>query len=113
MRKLFLLLPSIFMSSCFLNPYSGNFSCPGYRPGICASIPDVYRMYKQGAFSDRVGGSVPAKTYAPKSCKTVKVCRPNVCSNKPSCVEKKVCKPDSVCNHIDYRAQAVKDNTNE
>jgi hypothetical protein len=114
MRKLALfILGSSLMTGCsILNPYSEEFACPGYRPGVCASIEDVYKAYKQGKFT---GSSQESFNYyyAPKTCTKKVVCKEcgEVCGkSRKCCKEITVCKPDSVSNHVDYRAQAVKDN---
>ena len=117
MRKL---LPVIvlFSSGCSIfSPYSSEFSCPGYHPGTCASIPEVYRMYKRGAFSD-VQEPKEAQgnfTYRPLRCDYVTVCdkcEDFLTGERKCCRKEKRCVPDSVSKHIDYRAEAVKDNAN-
>lgn len=117
MKKL-LPIAVLFFSSCSIfSPYSSEFSCPGYHPGTCASIPDVYRMYKRGAFSDtqESEGTQESSAYRPEKCYYKTVCKPcgDICSSKKCCKQEKYCVPDSVSKHIDYRAEAVKDNANK
>jgi hypothetical protein len=117
-----LLLPA---GACSIfNPYSSNFSCPGYHPGVCGSIETVYRMYKQGRFSSQGASSLGYWSYVPETCVEKKICKeckqettcqdPCACNDKPKkklcCKKVVVCYPDSVSQHVDYRAQAVKDN---
>ena len=118
MKRFIPVLLLLFSSCSIFSPYSSEFSCPGYHPGTCASIPDVYRMYKRGAFSDiqeskSMQGSA---TYRPLKCSYKTVC--SSCGNplvgeKKCCRQEKYCVPDSVSKHIDYRAEAVKDNANK
>lgn len=116
MKKVLLVLP-LFLTSCSLfNPYSSNFSCPGYHKGVCASIPHVYRMYKEGYFSGR--SDIPSSdnfSYRPTKCHYETVCKTyqNCDREEKVCKKVAICKPDNVANHIDYRAQAVKDNSNK
>lgn len=114
---LFLSVP-LFLSSCFsLNPYSDKFACPGYRPGVCASIPDVYKAYKKGELlSSESDDTESFSTYAPLDCKVETVCKvycDDPCDGKPKreCRKVRVCDKDSVRRHVDYRAEAVKDNS--
>jgi len=91
---------SYLLTGCFsITPYSSEFSCPGYHPGVCGSIPDVYRMYKRGAFREKnEGKTFEVRRYSPQECtKSVR--------NGKTVV---VCRPDKVSRHTDYRAEAVK-----
>jgi len=116
--RLALLGLPFFLTSCFsLNPYSSKFSCPGYRPGVCASIPDVYRAYKRGELlAEPTESADDFTTYAPLKCRTETVCKlcpgQDVCSSsvKKCCKTYRICEKQSVKKYTDYRAEAVKDN---
>lgn len=114
MRGILLLLTAGVLTGCsVLNPYSSEFSCSGYRPGVCGSIEEVYRMYKQGKFSDRENAVDTTFKYAPQECEKKVVCKEcgDACGEKMTCCrEVTVCRPESVTKHIDYRAKAVKSN---
>jgi hypothetical protein len=114
MRGFLLLLTAGLLTGCSLiNPYSSEFSCPGYRPGVCGSIEDVYRMYKQGKFSREENTVDATFRYAPQECRKKVVCEEceDACGEKMTCCRKvTTCRPESVTKHIDYRAKAVKSN---
>ena len=113
---LFLSVP-LFLSSCFsLNPYSDKFACPGYRPGVCKSIPDVYKAYKKGELLSADDDRDYLVGYVPYKCRVETVCKvrcSDPCDGKPEkiCRQIKICTKDSVKNYVDYRAEAVKDNS--
>jgi len=119
-KRFFPVLILLFSSCSIFSPYSSEFSCPGYHPGTCASIPDVYRMYKRGAFSDiqeRESEDIQGSSaYRPLRCKYKTVCSDcgdPLTGERKCCRQEKYCVPDSVSKHIDYRAEAVKDNANK
>ena len=118
MKRIFPVLILFFSSCSIFSPYSSEFSCPGYHPGTCASIPDVYRMYKRGAFSStqEPEDTQEGSAYRPLKCSYRTVC--SSCGDpfigeRKCCKQEKYCVPDSVSKHIDYRAEAVKDNANK
>jgi hypothetical protein len=117
-KKFSLVLLLLFSGCSIFSPYSSKFSCPGYHPGTCASIPEVYRMYKRGAFSDiqESKSMQESATYRPLKCSYKTVC--SSCGNplvgeRKCCRQEKYCVPDSVSKHVDYRAEAVRDNANK
>ncbi|WP_457569589.1 hypothetical protein [Desulfurobacterium sp.] len=111
MRKCLMFLPLIiFTSSCFLVPYNEEFTCPMMGKGVCESVPDVYKDYKSGRFKGEENATV--RTYYPEACRQVVRCRKSF-GNNTVCEKVIICEPDTVKAHIDYRAEAVKDNTPE